>query len=140
MIFAVRDDLVQVGRDPEDGTPVYARNLYVIAEDDAGRRFAHEHSVCDREPRTDEEFGTVWCNRPRGDADAEIEALRAWIETAYRGGKRLDPIRWNEIDPAYGSRAYQVLDDERFFRNREIKEAHEAGEISQREAALLMIR
>lgn len=139
MIFAIRDDLIQLGRDPEDGEPVFARSLYVVAEASDGRRWAHNYSVLDRKQVIDEEWGTVWVNRPAGDAEREADAVLRQVEAAYASGRNPSRANWTEIDPAYGSDAYQVLDGERFFRNREIMEAHEAGEISEHEAARRMV-
>jgi hypothetical protein len=123
--FFVRDDVFCAGRD-ELGDPVEALAYYVVAQTEAGRRFAHERSFVD---------GGVWRA-----GETAANHLLGRIEKAYAAGVELDMDRWAEIDPEYGSLAYQGLDNEKFFRNREIMEAHDAGEISQNEASLLMMR
>ena len=105
--FGLRDDLVDLGRD-EDGSVVYGRALYVVAEDAAGRRFAHDRVFLDRE--------------------AEAGRLLVRIEAAVAAGRDLDFGHWNEVDPAYGSAAYQGLDNVGYFQARERHEAREAGE------------
>lgn len=110
--FGYRDDLVRVGRDPEEGTDIFDLSYYVVAEDDLGRRWAHEHAFFDRD----------------GDAKASVERLVRRIEAHVAAGGRLDVDRWVEIDPAYGSEAYQGLDDVGYFAARERHQAREAGE------------
>lgn len=123
--FFVRDDVYHDGRD-ECGHPVERLAYYVVAETESGRRFAHNHTFTD---------DGVWQRGERLSGQ-----MLARIEEAYAEGVAMDMAHWTEIDPAYGSLAYQGLDDEKFFRNREIAEAHEAGEISENEAAKLMMR
>lgn len=123
--FFVRDDVFQDGRD-ECGHPVERLAYYVVAEEPSGRRWAHSRVFTD---------DGVW---QRGERQAAQMLTR--IEAAYAAGRALDPDHWQEIDPAYGSDAYQGLDNECYFRNREIMAAHDSGEISAREASLLMMR
>lgn len=148
--FGVRDYLIKCGTNPDDGSDELDRDLCVIARAADGRQWVHDYSFHDRELRyCDEERCHFWGYRALvqaedgkwvSPADGEVEALRARIEKAYASGYKLDPQHWVEVDPAYGSDAYQALDSECYFRNRDVMEAHDAGEISQREAALLMIR
>lgn len=124
--FFVRDD-VFISHLDECGHGVEALCYYVVAEAPNGRRFAHE--------RTFHDAGVY------GVGEALANRLLAAIVKAYVAG--IEPQwdkHWQEIDPAYGSDAYQGLDNERYFRNREIMEAHDAGEISEGESSRLMMR
>ena len=49
-------------------------------------------------------------------------------EAAVAAGRRLDAAHWVEIDPSYGSDAYQDLDAVGYFAARERQEARDAGE------------
>lgn len=126
--FGVREDLVDLGRD-EDGSVVVGRSFYVVAEDEAGHRWAHDRSFLDRVAAYDaEEGGRYWAHREEGAAEAEADRLLARIEVAVAAGRRLDAEHWVEIDPAYGSAAYQDLDAVGYFAARERHAAREAGE------------
>jgi hypothetical protein len=116
--FFVSSDVVHGGYD-ETGYPLERLVYYVIGESPAGHRFAHFKGF-NNEPEA-----TVFLGR---------------VQHAYSLGLSINQDYWHEIDPAYGSEAYQRLDNEKFFRNREIMEAHEAGEISEREAIDYMMR
>lgn len=124
--FFVRDDVVRAGTD-ECGGDIEALAYYVVAEAPNGRRFAHGDVFYD---------GGV-----KGAGQRSADHLLGRIEAAYAAGHEPDWNQfWIEIDPAYGSEVYQSLDGEKFFRNREIEESHEAGEIGEREANDLMMR
>ena len=126
--FGYRDDLVQLGLD-DDGSPVVGRSFYVVAEDEAGHRWAHAHSFLDHVKRYDAEEGVrYWARRYNNEAQDAVVALLARIEAAVAAGRRLDAAHWVEIDPAYGSDAYQDLDAVGYFAARERQEAREAGE------------
>lgn len=116
--FFVSSDVVHGGYD-ETGYPLERLEYYVIGETPTGRRFAHFKSFT---------------------YEREADAFLGRVQHAYSLGLSINPDYWREIDPAYGSEAYQRLDDQKFFRNREIMDAHNAGEISEREAFGLMMR
>ena len=116
--FFTTSDVVHGGYD-ETGYPLERLIYYVVGETPSGRRFAH-YKGFNNEPEANTFLGRV--------------------QHAYSLGLSINPEYWEEIDPAYGSLAYQGLDDQKFFRNREIMEAHEAGEISEREAIDYMMR
>lgn len=120
--FGVRTDVVSLGRHWEDGDEMIGYAGYVVAETENGRRWAHRSAFVDREPEG---------------AEAKADMLLQRIEAT---GGQINLDHWDEIDPAYGSDAYQGLDNERYFRNREISDAHDAGEISETEALRLMMR
>lgn len=115
--FGVSSDVVHGGYD-ETGYPLERLVYYLISETPTGRRFAHFKSFAH---------------------EREAEALLVRVQYAYSHGRSINPDCWREIDPAYGSEAYQQLDDEKFFRNREIEEAMDKGEINEYEANRLMM-
>jgi hypothetical protein len=126
--FRVRDDLVDLGRD-EDGSVIVGRSFYVVAEDAVGNRWAHDHSFLDRVRRYDaEEGGHFWARGEEGAAEAKAARLLARVEAYVAAGGALDVDRWVEIDPGYGSAAYQELDAVGYFAARERHEARQAGE------------
>jgi hypothetical protein len=126
--FRVRDDLVDLGRD-EDGSVIVGRSFYVVAEDAAGRRYAHDRSFLDHVQRYDEEDGGhFWGRRWDGDAEREAAALLARIEAHVAAGGALNEAHWDEVDPAYGSAAYQELDAVGYWAARERQAARDAGE------------
>lgn len=118
MEFYVRSDVIHTGVD-ECGTPIEGLSYYVVAESPNGWRLAHTWGF-DNEP--------------------QAEKLCKRIKFAYAYGQRLNPDLWEVIDPDYGSEAYQMLDSQKYFRNREIDEAFEAGEINEHEALRLKSR
>ena len=124
--FGVREDLVDLGRD-EDGSVVVGRSFYVVAEDEAGHRWAHSHSFLDHVRAVDEDGLRYWARRDGADAGAE--RLLARVEAHVAAGGRLASEHWVEIDPAYGSAAYQGLDVLGYFAARERQAAREAGEV-----------
>jgi hypothetical protein len=126
--FSYRDDLVDLGRD-EDGSVIVGRSFYVVAEDEAGHRWAHAHSFLDHAERYDAEEGLhYWARRWDNEAEDAVVALLDRIEAAVAAGRRLDATHWAEVDPAYGSAAYQDLAAVGYFAARERHEAREAGE------------
>lgn len=114
LYFSYRDDLVDLGRD-EDNSVIVGRSFYVVAEDDAGHRWAHDHAFMDHA------FSLAEC-------EAAVVRLRDRIAAHVAAGGRLDAAHWGEIDPAYGSAAYQNLDAVGYWAARERNEAREAGE------------
>lgn len=126
--FRVCDDLVDLGRD-EDGSVIVGRSFYVVAEDAAGRRYAHAHSFLDHAERYDaEEGGRYWARRWNNEAQDAVAALLARIEAHVAAGGALNEAHWDEVDPGYGSAAYQELDAVGYFAARERHEARQAGE------------
>lgn len=138
MEFAVRSDLVEATRSTEDGVPAYGLRFYVVAEDAEGRRWAHSWAALNGEVYRHPD-GFNGFTEDNGKAERQAEALCARITKAYDEGRQLDPAHWTEIDPAYGSAAFQVLDAGHYFRDREIMEGHDAGEISAEEASRRMM-
>ena len=127
LYFDYRDDLVDLGRD-EDGSVVEGRSFYVVAEDDAGHRWAHSHSFLDHVRAVDEDGVRYWARRDLAAVEAAAAALRDRIEAHVAAGGRLDAAHWVEVDPAYGSAAYQELDAVGYFAAAERQAARDAGE------------
>ncbi len=125
--IAVRDDLVKIGVG-EDGDDVIARCLYLVAENAAGSRWAHDRYFADCVQAYDPREGAYHQRRPIELVESEVEALRRKVEAHLAAGGRLDQDHWYAIDPAYGSAAYQGLDAVGYFRGRERQEARDAGE------------
>lgn len=126
--FAVRCDFVDLGRDSE-GEQVVGFAFYVVAEDCEGRRWAHDRQFLDRVKAYDAEEGIVyWARRDWDLVEAAAERLRARIVAHVDAGGELADDCWVEIDPAYGSVAYQAADVGGYFAARERHQAREAGE------------
>jgi hypothetical protein len=124
--FFVRSDVFHIGRD-ECGTPLEALSFYVVRENVNGTRWAHEARFINGKKFVNEEDGGDFFVPDNGEAEAAAETLRARCEARLDRGGHFDPERWDEIDPAYGSAAYQELDAMHFFRDREKMEDEEAG-------------
>lgn len=127
LFFDYRDDLVDLGRD-EDGSVVEGRSFYVVAEDDAGHRWAHSHSFLDHVRAVTEDGERYWARRDLAEVEAAVARLRERIIAHVEAGGRLDASHWVEIDPAYGSVAYQELDAVGYFAAAERQAARDAGE------------
>lgn len=123
----VRDDLVQVGV-TEDGEADIARRFYVVFEANDGSRYSHREGRLNVVRCFDEEEGLVFYRQDDGAAERFAIGLAARVRAAVAAGRRLDLECWDELDPAYGSEAYQGLDAVGYFRARERAEAHYSGE------------
>jgi len=123
---AVRDDLAQLGFD-EDGGAVIARRFYLIAENKAGRRWAHAHCETDREQRRDPEDGYYWARLDDEEVMGRMEAFRRRVQAHLDAGGKLDREMWAEIEPVYGSARYQTLDAVGHHRALERQRERDAG-------------
>ena len=112
--IGTRSDLYEGGY-TEDGERMIHEAHYVVIEVPDGRRWAHSHSFRTEKMR-------------KAEAMTKSEALAEKIFQHLASGKKLDMEHWVEIDPAYGSKAYQKLDGKGYFRARERHEAREQGE------------
>lgn len=103
--FAVRSDVVILGRHWEDNAPIFGEAFFVIAEAANGTRYRHFHSfisherVRDTHPEAESEF---WF-RPRHEK-AKAAAKRFLARVQAR--KIIDMEHWVEIEAMYGSDAY----------------------------------
>lgn len=126
-VYAVRSDVFIIGTS-EDGEPVEALQYYVISEKPDGFRLAHEHRFIDTRKVWDAEEGIFFYIRDGGKAERNAERLRTLCEERQAAGGNFDPELWDEIDPAYGSDAWQAKDAEDprgFFAVRERMEDEE---------------
>lgn len=137
LTFSVIDSLFEAVRDTEDGVPDHGLLYQVMCEDADGRRWVNNGGTFANGRRVVSEEGIAGWARDNGEAKARAEAFCQRIEKAMAGGRKLDPDSWTEIDPAYGSQAYQDLDRHGHFLAGEIMAAHDAGEISEAEALRL---
>lgn len=109
-----RSDLVQRGW-TEDGDADVAECFYLVARAKNGAQWAHRFSL----------------DAYRGNHDAvtaRMDRLRARVIAHLAAGGALDMDHWTEVDPAYGSAAYQGLDAQGYFRAQERQAARDAGE------------
>tara|TARA_R100001129_G_C5128948_1_gene192513 strand:+ start:165 stop:485 length:321 start_codon:yes stop_codon:yes gene_type:complete len=100
LIFGTRDELYQAGFDVECGEPQIDTRYFVVAMSPDGRQWASTKCWSD-----DQECQDV-CEtyKLKGVSQSDFEA------------------NFYEIDPAYGSQAYEQLDDAGYWREREMAE------------------
>jgi hypothetical protein len=102
---AAVSDFYEAGR-TNDGTQYSEEGFYVVVENGAGRRWASYEYFKGAEVVVDEE-GFVSFPDVREEASAAAEALAAATTQVLASGGKLSLEDWYQIDPAYGSRAYQ---------------------------------
>lgn len=86
-----------------DGWPFHAERFYVMLELADGTRYAHNNLFLGCQVEHDEEgYPTFLDTRLEACAKAEKLAQRV------REAGVINPAYWREIDPAYGSTAYQA--------------------------------
>lgn len=98
----------------EDGDKVVETSVIVVAEDAEGRRFALNDSDLTTVMMSLEE---IWDIQKR-----RIDKITVHLD---KGGA-LNLAHWNEIDPAYGSEAYDKLDRTGYFKELEIRAENES--------------
>ncbi len=114
------------GQCTEDGEPIVVSDWLVQVTAPSGRRWQHIHTFAGEVNWSrDEHFGWLPCAR-HGNREA-AEALAARVQNRLDRGGRLNVALWREIDPRYGSPAYEQLDRAGHFRDRERREAEEVG-------------
>lgn len=111
--FFTRDDWFSNGFN-EDGGEIIKSNIYIVCQDTDGRRFALNNSDLDNISLSVEEINEIQEHRIKK------------IEGHIAKGGRLDLDNWREIEPEYGSEAYQVLDKTGFFAEMERQREKEA--------------
>ncbi len=130
LVYGVRTDVVVVDHNSEmadmsnPSGAIYADADYIVAETPTGRRFAH--------------FMTAITGANEDGINVErLEALTFHLNETHPD---LNMELWNEIDPCYGSEAYQANGCEETNRLREIQELVTAGEMSDGEAFHLSLK
>lgn len=91
----------------EEG-PEVAERFFVSFATSKGRRFYHEVSFASVELAHDDEEGSFY--RRVWDAEARAEALAARVQAHLNAGGKLDANRWEEVQPVYGSAAYEAFE------------------------------
>lgn len=92
----------------EDGYGVFVTDWMVRATFDGGRRFVLNH-LFRGEVVVSEEGFSFESRTALKDNGAKANALAARIWDAVSAGRDLDMVRWSEVDPVYGSEAYDSL-------------------------------
>lgn len=93
----------------EDGGEIIEKAFVVVAEDNEGRRFALNDSCLTTVMASEEEIKDIHNKR--------INKIQLHI----KNGRNLDISNWHEIDPAYGSSAYDKLDSIGYFKQLEVQ-------------------
>jgi predicted PolB exonuclease-like 3'-5' exonuclease len=96
----VRDRLVSLGRHPEDGEEIIRSRFDVIIEQSDGSRVAHRHVFTERDA-----------------AERFAEKVRVGLVSG-----QIDEDCWEQIDPAYGSVAYQNEEAEIVYAERQAEQ------------------
>jgi len=91
----------------EDGSPIHVLDYYVQLETAKGHRFI-------RRAR----FAGGTADRHDGDREA-AQRLCDSIHTQIAWRHTIDLQHWHEVDPVYGSEAYEALDATGYFRERD---------------------
>ena len=91
----------------DDGTPFIAEKYLVVVEWMNGKRWAHEIQFKGARLCYDDE-GNPYFDDLRDEAKAAAEKLADRV----RAAKEIDPERWAEINPAYGSVWYEMREPE----------------------------
>lgn len=102
----VASDLYQAGYSC-DGHPFIAEKYFVLIENAAGRRFRHNKSFGGVEVYQCEETGETGFKDVRDEVKKIVDDLAAKVNATLAAGKPLTASCWFEVDPAYGSDAYQ---------------------------------
>ena len=116
---AAVSDLFDAGR-TNDGEVFAAEVYYVVVENGAGRRWASYDRFYGARRVVDDE-GWVGFDDLREEASAAVEALAAATAQVLATGGKLSFQDWYQIDPAYGSRAYQAdgIEEIRAYKDRQ---------------------
>ena len=111
--FFVRSDLFECGLDV-DGSTVEGLNFFVVAEFEDGSRLASPKSFSNRGTRQNcsETGEPYWPHQDWAEETAEryLEHVEKFAQDNEPTWERLFGAGWMDIDPRYGSPAYQ--DDE----------------------------
>ena len=122
LTFGITNDLVIIGSNPEmaDMTNpngnIEGLAHYIVAETPKGHRFAHNAYAI--------------THNGYADSDITVERLERLVAHLNATHPSLDADCWAEIQPCYGSPAYQEDGWERHNLSRELGDAVNAGEIS----------
>ncbi|MFA7287238.1 MAG: hypothetical protein WC052_06255 [Patescibacteria group bacterium] len=119
-IFVV-SDIFKAGV-TEDGEDYTGLRYFVMAEFPSGQRWVHHERYDTTHVMHDEDGMPYFPDRSRV-AVLDVERLCACIKEHVAAGRKLNTQHWRQVDPRYGSGAYQDLDAQGYFRARELNEA-----------------
>lgn len=106
-IITVMPWAFDTGHFSEDGAPLIGERFLVWIEmRSSGRRWEHQRSF-QTHIEYDADTGAAYI-QGFDKARDRATALAARIEAGLLEGRRLDPECWREIDPVYGSAAYEA--------------------------------
>jgi len=108
--ISVASDLVHAGF-TEDGASVVDEVFFVSVTFQNGRRIRHCERFRSLERSVSEE-GDTFFSWSGDEARAKAQRLANRVDAALRAGRDLDPTRWDEVRPEYGSDEYIASDAE----------------------------
>ena len=103
----------------EDGEEFVGHIFYVRAEAPNGQRWLHVKAFDGVTSEEYEDSGVMVFGDDREAAAEGAERLASKVREHLASGGKLDLDCWNEVDPAYGSDAYERLDLMGYFYERE---------------------
>lgn len=115
-----RDDFYIAGQ--FEGDNIIGSKYYVVAQAEDGSQWAHNRSFLSLRQVYDSDWGDYVFMHEKQQAVAAIEKLSLRIQQHLQAGGSIDMQHWYEIDPAYGSEAYQEMDSGGYFAFREKQE------------------
>jgi|SRR5579872_6893175 len=117
----VGSDLFKAGV-TEDGQDFIGERWFVQAEAVNGQRWVHIARFDSTKAVDGEDCdGMVFFPDNRVEALGRAESLAANVRLFLNAGGKLTPEFWIEVDPRYGSIAYQTLDNQGYFKDLERK-------------------
>ncbi|UOL48873.1 hypothetical protein [Pseudomonas phage Astolliot] len=118
--ICVGSDVYKAGL-TEDGETFTAERYFVVATATNGQRWEHTVNFKGCNVVQDEEGFDHFLDIREQARDA-VSLVETRVKAHLAMGGKLDPAMWREVDPAYGSVAYQSLDMQGFFKERERQE------------------
>lgn len=105
----------------EDGEAFTAERYFVEVTATNGQRWVHTVQFDGCRVVADEEGFDHFLD-VRDEARDAVSLVETRVKAHLATGGKLDPVMWREVDPAYGSDAYQSLDNQGYFKDRERQE------------------
>lgn len=113
IMIAVASELVELGRD-NAGEAIIGERFAVRVTAASGRRWEHERSWTAGAFAAgyDSEGWPIYRRVEREISEGAAQRLADAVRSAIGAGRKLDAARWTEIQPAYGSSAYEAAEAE----------------------------
>lgn len=108
----------------EDGEEFIGHIFFVRATAPNGQRWMHVRGFDGVTSEEYEDSGVLVFGDNRESAGEAAEKLADKVRAHLASGGKLDMEMWGEVDPVYGSQAYDSLDSMGYFKAREKAEAH----------------